>query len=104
LTVRAVTESQTRPRTGPVLAVVSGPDARVLAAVAGIAAELALDEDLRALLQVLVHRIGQLAPCGDAEPGRQLPVLAVERLFPAGGATGRLISDGGLEVMVWGGW
>ena len=37
---------------GPVLAVVPGPDAWVLAAVAGIAAQLALDEHLRALLQV----------------------------------------------------
>jgi hypothetical protein len=45
-----------------VLAIVPGPDARVLAAVAGLTAQLALDKDLLALVQVLVAGFRQLAP------------------------------------------
>jgi hypothetical protein len=51
LNVRVVTDSQAWPRTSPVLAGIPGlvlplPDARVLATVAGIAVEFALQKDL----------------------------------------------------------
>src|SRR5690606_431880 len=47
---------------GPVLAVVSGPDARHLHPVARLTAQLALDVHLHALRQVLVDGFRQLAP------------------------------------------
>jgi hypothetical protein len=67
---------------GPVLAVVPGPDARVLAAIAGVAAQLAFDKDLLTFLQGLVQGLGEVALAGDPKPGGQLSVLTVERLLP----------------------
>src|SRR5690606_10266949 len=56
-------------------AVLAGPDARATAGF--IRRESAFDQDLAALLQVLLADLRQPAPGGAAEPGRDLDDLAL---------------------------
>ena len=80
----------------PVLAVVPRPDPRILRAVHWIPPQLSLDKDMQTLASVLVHRLGQLAPAGNAEPGGELPALAVDGLLPVLGAGGDTVLGDGL--------